>query len=139
MRWLKGVVIQTSGQNVLVELDTGRRSWATPHFKLSAQEHVLVAWDYTNDCVGIITTKERWTGTETERDRVEASSMIDVSLSPSDEGFEGDINDIGEPSNINFTDETEEDSMIDVDVFQNPSDEDVDCDSIVELRDDITH
>jgi len=139
MRWIKGVVIMTANKAVLIELENGKKEWATPHFKLNIREQVLIAWDYTNDCIGTITTKERWENTETEQDKVEASSMIDVFQSPSDEPFEGDLNDLGEPSNNNFIDEAEENSMIDVDVFQSPSNEDVDRDDIVELRDDITN
>jgi len=139
MRWIKGVVCETRRTAVRIELETGRKVWTAPHFKLGIREQVLIAWDYTNDCIGTITTKERWKSTETERDKAEASSMIDVFRSPSNEPFEGNLNDLGEPSNNNFIDRAEENSMIDVDVFQSPSDEDVDRDDIVELRNDITN
>jgi len=140
MRWLKGVVQSTKGPEVLIELDTGRRVWATPPFKLFIQEHILISWDYTNDYVGIITTKERWASTETERDRIEEASMIDVSQNPSDEELEGDLSDLGKPSSTTeSTQGDEEESTSMFDVFQNPLGEDVDCDSIVELRYDFTH
>jgi hypothetical protein len=145
MKWLKGVVtktepfsVRTTSPTVQVELENGRRVWATPHFKLSLCEHVLIAWDYTNSCIGMITTKKRLDQMETERDKVEASSMIDVSRNPSDEVFEENLSDLGESSNSSLTEKGEEDSMIEIEVFQNPTCEDVDRDSIVELRNDIT-
>jgi hypothetical protein len=140
MRWLKGVVIMTAAtgfnESVLVELENGRKSWAAPHFKLSLREHVLIAWDYTNDCIGMITTKKRLDQMETERDKAETASMGDVFRNPSDEVLEEDLNDLVDFSSSSFTEESEEDSM--VDVFRNPSSEDVDRNSVVELRDDIT-
>lgn len=140
MRWLKGVVKETRRTTVRIELETGRKIWATPHFKLDVSEQVLIAWDYTNDCIGIITTKERWNSIETERDKVEGSSMIDVFLSPLDDEFEGDLNGSEVPSNRNLHNRTEESEPTSiVDVFPVPLDEDVDRDDMVELRDDITH
>ena len=139
MRRLKGVVLKTKKPEVLIELDTGRRVWTTPPFILTIQDHVLVSWDYTNDCIGTITTQKRLAGTETERDKVELASMFDVFQNPLDEEFEGDMSDTVELSNgYKVAQRKEEDSMIDIiDVFQSPLGEDVDCDSIVELRYDI--
>jgi hypothetical protein len=140
MRWLKGVVCETHKTLIRIELENGRKVWATPHFKLGICEQVLVIWDYTNDCIGIITTKERWTGTETEQDKAEASSMVDDFLSPSDERFEGELDGLEIASNHIFENETEDNSISMVDVFPVPShDEDVDLDSMVELRYDITN
>jgi lactam utilization protein B len=138
MRWLKGVVMQIRDHIVLIELENGRKEWATPHFKLNLRETVLVAWDYTNDCIGIITTKERWESIETEQDKAEIEA-VDIFPNPSDESFEGEPDDIEVPSNTVLNDETEENSISMVDVFRVPlNDEDVDIDSIVELRHDIT-
>ncbi len=65
--------------------------------------------------------------------------MFDVFQNPLDEEFEGDMSDTVELSNgYKIAQRKEEDSMIDIiDVFQSPLGEDVDCDSIVELRYDI--
>lgn len=136
MRWLKGVVQATSANEVLIELENGKREWTTPNFKLSIREHVMVSWDYTNARIGTITTTERWAHTETIRDIVEERSMIDVFLSPMGEEFEGEVDDPAETSNvIERSNEDEEMSM--VDVFRNPLGEDVGCDDVVDLRHDI--
>jgi hypothetical protein len=67
MRFVKGVVIRTSSKRALIGFDTGRHTWATPNFKVSVGERVLVSWDYTNDCIKDITTQDRLdTKTETE-------------------------------------------------------------------------
>ena len=140
MRWLKGVVINTSSINsvVQIELETGRRCWATPHFKLDIHENVLISWDYTNDRVNIITTKERWKHTDTERERIEARmNKIDGFQNPSDEELEGDLSDITETSSKQKPYEDEENSKCDV--FQIPLGEDVDRDDVVLLRKDIQH
>ena len=146
MRWLKGVVINTMPSaarsthlTIEVELETGRRAWATPHFKLNVREAVLVSWDYTNDRIDFITTKERLAAADTEQTQAEdlmiENSMIDVFQSPLNEELEGDLSDIIEPSSQQEPDREEENSM--VDVFRSPLGDDVDCDSIVELRKDI--
>lgn len=139
MRWLKGVVISTSkiSSAVEIELDTGQRCWAAPHFKLGIREAVLISWDYTNNRVDTITTKERRAATDTERTRAEAS-MNEVFQSPSNEELEEDLSDTTETSSKQKPGrDAEYDSM--VDVFRNPTGEDVDCDSIVELRKDINY
>lgn len=67
MRFIKGVVVRTSSKRALIRFDTGRHTWATPNFKLSVGEPVLVSWDYTNDCIKDITTQDRLdTKAETE-------------------------------------------------------------------------
>jgi len=133
MRWLKGVVIATAKDKVRIELDTGRKVWATPHFKLSMCEQVLIAWDYTNDCIGTLTTKKRWESLETEQSIREAST-IDVFLSPVGDEIDGDLNGSEIPSNKKLRIGIEDDeptSMIDV--FPIPTNEDVDCDPNVGL------
>jgi hypothetical protein len=136
MRWLKGVVQATSDNNVLIELENGRREWATPPFKLSIREHVLVSWDYTNARIGTITTSERWAHTETIRDIMEEKSMIDVFQSPMGEPFEDEADDPAETSNtFEVSDRDSEGSM--VEVFRVPLGEDVGCDDAVDLRHDI--
>lgn len=136
MRWLKGVVISNSliSSAVEIELETGRRCWAAPHFKLEIREAVMISWDYTNDRVGFITTKERLTATNTERAQAE-TSISEVFQSPLNEELEGDLSDITETSSKQKPNEEKENSMLDV--FRNPLVEDVDCDSVVELRKDI--
>lgn len=140
MRWLKGVVLKRVGNLFLIELENGRREWTTPYFKPEIREHVLISWDYTNDCIGTITTKERVESTETIRDKVERSMwevIVDVFRIPMNEGLDGDVSDITEIASKHELNTEEENSM--VDVFQVPLGEDVDSDDIVLLRDDITN
>jgi len=135
MRWLKGVVIQTNKLSVRIELETGRRLWATPHFKLQIQEHVLVSWDYTGNRVRHLTTNERLAAEESEMDKTELAESEGFPI-PMVEGFEGDVDDLAEPTNDTIVfnvdlEESEERS------FPIPLGEDVDRDDVVLLRDDI--
>lgn len=137
MKWLKGVVILIIDENVYVELENGRKAWATPRFKLSIREHVLVSWDYTNDKIGIITTKERWAQTDTKRTQVEAS-MVDSFQNPLGEVFEEELTDIVETSNEEMPTDRET-SVVEGRCFPNPLGDEVDREIVVILRDDIKH
>lgn len=137
MKWLKGVVMLIIDENVHIELENGRKAWATPHFKLNIREHVLVAWDYTNNCIGTVSTAERLKTMPTERYKVEAK-MVDVFQSPLGDMSEEELNDVVETSDKEMP--TGKDTQeIDVRSFPNPlgEDEGVDRDSMVDLRDDI--
>jgi hypothetical protein len=142
MRRLKGIVCATADTNsaglVCIELENGRKAWAVPPFRLQMCEHVLIAWDYTNNCIGEITTKKRLETSETEQEKTEA--MSDVFRSPLDEAVEGDVDVVDIPStNLPNGTEEENEPLSMVDVFPVPYDEGVDCDSVGELRHDITN
>jgi hypothetical protein len=144
MRWLKGIVCATADTSsaglICVELENGRKAWAMPPFNVDICDHVLIAWDYTNDCIGTITTKEILAKSETEQEKTE-KAMGDVFQSPIDEAVEGDVEDIIDIPSTNLSKGTEEENetLSMVDVFPVPNDDGVDCDSIVELRHDITN
>jgi len=135
MKWLNGVVMGRKHGLVQIELETGRKVWATPHFNLEMREHVLISWDYTKDCIAILTTKERLERLETEQDRAE-SEVGEAFRSPSCDESEGDVSDVVETSSGQQT--TEETYVSEERSFPVPSVEDVDCDNVVLLRDDIS-
>ncbi len=87
MRFMKGVVIRTSSKRALIGFDTGRHTWATPKFKVSVGERVLVSWDYTNDCIKDITTQDRLdTKAETEVSEGFSLPMVErAEVEPEDE------------------------------------------------------
>lgn len=87
MRFVKGVVVRTSSKRALIGFDTGRHTWATPTFKVSVGEPVLVSWDYTNDCIKDITTQDRLkTKTETEVSEGFSLPMVErAEVEPEDE------------------------------------------------------
>jgi hypothetical protein len=136
MRWLKGVVIGRKHGLVHIEMETGRKVWATPTFHLAIQEQVLISWDYTEDNIGILTTRERLNSMETDQERAE-SQPSDVFQSPLGEEFEGDVSDLDVPTDSGNP--TEEESDVSEErSFPIPLDEDVDPDNIVLLKDDIS-
>lgn len=137
MKWLKGVVMLIIDENVYIELENGRKAWATPRFKVVIREHVLIAWDYTNDCIGTVSTAERLQTMPTERYRVEAK-MVDVFQSPLGDTSEEELNDVAETSDKEMP-TGEDTSEVDDRSFPNPlgEDEGVDRNTMVDLRDDI--
>jgi hypothetical protein len=134
MRWLKGVVIDRKHGLVRIELETGRKVWATPPFHVGMKEQVLISWDYTTDNISDFTTKERLDAIETEQERAEVA-LSEVFQSPLDEDVEGDVDDLVETSSGQPTEE--ESDVSEERSFPIPLDEDVDCNDIVLLRDDI--
>lgn len=135
MRWLKGVVIGRRYGSVQIELETGRKVWATPTFHLEIQEQVLISWDYTNDAIGALTTRERLNSMETPEERAE-NQISDVFRSPADEEFEGDVTDLDEPSDSGKPTDSESD-VSEERCFPIPLDDEVDFDDVVLLKDDI--
>jgi len=136
MRWLKGVVIDRRYGLVQIELETGRKVWTTPTPKLQMCEQVLISWDYTNDEVKHLTTKERLANKETNQDLKELAKSEGFPI-PSGEVLEGDVNDLAEPTNDSIVLNKDEESESEERSFPIPLGEDVDCDNVVLLRDDI--
>jgi hypothetical protein len=134
MKLLKGVVIARLSGSVQIELETGRKVVAAPPFKVGIREQVLIAWDYTNDCVGSITTAERLAAKETDEERVEVAQS-EVFQSPWSEEVEGDLSDLDVPSEVGKPEGEEQES--DERSFPIPMVEDVDLSDIVLLKDDI--
>lgn len=138
MRWLKGVVMKTNDLSVQIELETGRRFWATPNFKLQIMEQVVVSWDYTRNTVRHLTTNERLAQEESEEDKTELAKSEGFPI-PMGEEFEGSVEDLAElTDNIIMPNE---DTLAIMDSeersFPIPLGEDVDRDDVVLLRDDI--
>lgn len=134
MRWLKGVVIDRKYKLIRIELETGRKVWATPPFHIGMKEQVLISWDYTTDNISVLTTKERLDSVETPEERAERQNS-EVFQSPLCGESEGDVTDLLETSSGQAT---EEESYVSEErSFPIPLDEDVDRDNIVLLRDDI--
>lgn len=134
MRWLKGVVIGRKHGLIQIEMETGRKVWATPPFHIGMKEQVLISWDYTTDNIGILTTKERLDSIETPEERAERQNS-EVFQSPLNEESEGDVSDLVEISSGQPTDD--ESYVSEERSFPIPLDDDVDRNDIVLLRDDI--
>lgn len=128
MRRLKGVVINKRDGLIQIELETGRRIWATPSFSISIREQILLNWDYTHDCIHSMTTPEKLAHEETEEDIAEAEAgnlVID-----NEEGGDNNIvEEKGEIRNEDFSlplveeDEDEAEDEVEGEVFSNPNDD----------------
>ncbi len=129
MRWLKGVVLNKKAGLIQIELDTGRRIWATPSFSTSIREHILVSWDYTHDCIKSITTPEKLAREETDEDiaEAEAGNLAVDDKEGGDKGIEeqeGGI--INEDFSLPLVEEDEDEARPkQSDVFSTPSDDEL--------------
>ncbi len=132
MRRLKGVVINKKDGLIQIELETGRRIWATPSFNISIREHILLNWDYTHDCIHSMTTAERLAQEETDEDIAEAEAgnlAID-----NKEGGDNDVaEEKGEAENEDFSlplvEEDEDEAEVEGEVFSTPSDDEFEGES----------